>query len=72
VHVSDSETDAVHDIVGVARTLASLIVASRDDAEQMRQTPPALAKAIADARQLFAVVLRQSSLLGEEHETRAY
>lgn len=37
------------DIVAAARRLAPQIVAARDEAERLRQTPPALAKAIADA-----------------------
>ena len=39
----------VHDVVAAARRLAPQIIAVRDEAEQMRQTPPTLAKAIADA-----------------------
>jgi alkylation response protein AidB-like acyl-CoA dehydrogenase len=59
MNVSHPAIDAAHDIVGVARTLAPRIVASRDDAEEMRQTPPALAKAIADAG-LYQMFLPQS------------
>jgi alkylation response protein AidB-like acyl-CoA dehydrogenase len=38
-----------HDIVVAARKLAPQIIAARDEAEKMRRTPPALAKAIGDA-----------------------
>jgi indole-3-acetate monooxygenase len=37
------------DIVAAARKLVPRIIAAREEAEAMRQTPPALAKAIADA-----------------------
>ena len=37
------------DIVAAARRLAPQIVAAREESEQMRQTPPTLARALADA-----------------------
>lgn len=37
------------DVIAAARRLAPQIVAARQEAERIRQTPPILAKALADA-----------------------
>ncbi len=49
MNASYSASDAAHHIVTAARALAPQIVAARDEAEQLRRTPPTLAKALTNA-----------------------
>jgi alkylation response protein AidB-like acyl-CoA dehydrogenase len=41
--------ESISDVVAAARALAPQIIAARDEAERLRRTPPALAKALTDA-----------------------
>jgi len=47
--VTRSADCTVHDVVAAARNLAPQVIAARDEAERMRHTPPALAKALTEA-----------------------